>query len=110
MLWSFGEVTFTMRLSCTCSVRLHPTPQYGHTVVVSLWRDTSHVPSARMSNSVDGIKAPVGHTAMQFPQYTQAESGRAASNSTAMRASNPRPATEMAKVFWNCSPQASTHW
>src|SRR6266567_9270067 len=30
--WSAGEVTFTIASSCTCSVRLQPTPQYGQTV------------------------------------------------------------------------------
>ncbi len=25
--WSWGEVTFTIRLSCTCSVSVQPTPQ-----------------------------------------------------------------------------------
>jgi len=43
------------------------------------------------------MSAPVGQTPMQLPQYTQAESGRPTSNSVEMRASNPRPATAMAK-------------
>ena len=33
--WSSGLVTLTIVLSCTCSSRLQPTPQYGHTVVVT---------------------------------------------------------------------------
>ncbi len=52
-----------------------------------------------MSNSVFAISAPVGQTAMQLPQYTHADSGSATANSVLMRASNPRPATAMAKVF-----------
>ena len=35
MSWSSGEVTLTILLSCTCSVRLQPTPQYGQIVSVS---------------------------------------------------------------------------
>ena len=62
-----------------------------------------------MSYSLANISAPVGQTPMQLPQYTQAESGRPTSNSVEMRASKPRPATAMAKVFWASSPQASTH-
>ena len=34
MAWSCGLVTFTIRLSCTWSVRLQPTPQYGQIVSV----------------------------------------------------------------------------
>jgi FdhD/NarQ family len=39
--WSKGEVTFTIRLSCTCSSRLQPTPQYGQMVVVTVGLDPS---------------------------------------------------------------------
>ena len=39
--WSNGEVTLTMRLSWTCSVRRQPTPQYGQTVSVRVWRASS---------------------------------------------------------------------
>ncbi|GGW83434.1 hypothetical protein GCM10010320_76800 [Streptomyces caelestis] len=78
-------------------------------MVVSVCRDSSHVPAARMSNSDLNDSAPVGHTSMQFPQYTHAESVSGASCSTAIRASKPRPATEIAKVFCHWSPQASTH-
>jgi hypothetical protein len=46
---------------------------------------------------------------MQLPQYTQADSGSGTSNSVEMRASKPRPATEIANVFWASSPHASTH-
>src|SRR3954451_25451299 len=106
---SCGEVTFTISLSCTCRVRLQPTPQYAHTVVVSVCADSSHVPAVRMSNSDLKDRAPVGHTSMQLPQYTHAESVRGASCSTAIRASKPRPETEMANVFCHWSPQASTH-
>ena len=52
-----------------------------------------------MSNSSFAINAPVGHTAMQLPQYTHAESGNGTASSVEMRASNPRPAIAMAKVF-----------
>jgi hypothetical protein len=45
------------------------------------------------------MSAPVGQTAMQLPQYTQAESGSGTANSVEIRASNPRPATGRAKVF-----------
>ncbi len=62
-----------------------------------------------MSNSDLNIRAPVGQTPMQLPQYTQAESGRGASHSVEIRASKPRPATAIAKVFWASSPHASTH-
>src|SRR5688572_2132033 len=107
--WSEGLDTLKISLSCTCSVRLQPTPQYGHTVVVVCCRSGAQSPARRSSNSAVGSSAPVGHTAMQLPQYTQADSGRVASNSVAMRASKPRPAAEMANVFCHCSPQASTH-
>lgn len=106
---SCGEVTFTISLSCTWSVRVQPTPQYAHTVDVRVCRDSSQVPAARMSNYVLGASAPVGHTSTQFPQYTQAESVSGASCSTAIRATKPRPATEIAKEFCHWSPQASTH-
>ena len=56
-----------------------------------------------------GMSAPVGHTPMQFPQYTQAEPGKVTSYSVDIRASKPRPATAIAKVFCASSPQASTH-
>ncbi len=46
---------------------------------------------------------------MQLPQYTQAESGSGVSNSVAMRALNPRPATAIANVCCASVPQASTH-
>ena len=46
---------------------------------------------------------------MQLPQYTHAESGSGLAYSVEMRASKPRPATVMAKVFCHWSPQASTH-
>ena len=55
------------------------------------------------------MSAPVGHTAMQLPQYTHAESGSGLAYSVEMRASKPRPATVIANVFWYCSPHASTH-
>src|SRR2546421_10804173 len=107
--WSSGEVTFTISSSCTCSVRLQPTPQYGQTVSTSDCFDSSQVPAWRSSNSLVGIRAPVGHTAMQLPQYTQADSGSVTSNSVEMCASKPRPATAIANVFWWSSPQAETH-
>ena len=88
---------------------MQPTPQYGHTVSVTVCRDSSHVPAARMSCSLLNISAPVGHTPMQLPQYTQAESGSPTSNSVEMCASNPRPATPIAKVFCASTPHASTH-
>src|SRR6059036_929299 len=63
---------------------MQPTPQYGHTVSVTVCRDSSHVPAARMSCSLLNISAPVGHTPMQLPQYTQAESGSPTSDSFAI--------------------------
>src|SRR6185295_6165046 len=41
--WSSGEVTFTIASSCTWSVRLQPTPQYGHTVSTCDCCASSHV-------------------------------------------------------------------
>src|SRR3954465_1380768 len=109
MSWSSGELTLTISLSCTCSVRLQPTPQYGQIVSACVWLDSSQLPSSRSSCSEANISAPVGQTAMQLPQYTHAESGSGLANSVEMRASNPRPATVMANVFCHCVPQASTH-
>ena len=62
-----------------------------------------------MSNSDLNISAPVGHTPMQLPQYTQADSGSGRPDSVEMCASKPRPATAIAYVFWASAPQASTH-
>ena len=56
-----------------------------------------------------GVEASLNDTSTQLPQNTQAESVSGASCSTAIRASKPRPATEMAKEFCHWSPQASTH-
>src|SRR5712692_10561262 len=98
-----------MLLSCTCNSRLQPTPQYGQMVVVTVCRDSSHSPAWRNSYSLAGMSAPVGQTPMQLPQYTHAESGRLTSNSVEILASNPRPATAIAKVFCASSPHASTH-
>ncbi len=98
-----------MRPAWTVSSRLHPTPQYGHTVRVTVWASGSQAPAARSSCSDRNMRAPVGHTAMQLPQKTQAESVRGRSCSTAIVASNPRPATVMAYVCWAASPHASTH-
>jgi len=39
------------------------------------------------------IRAPVGQTPMQLPQYTQADSGSGTAASVEIRASKPRPAT-----------------
>src|SRR5206468_656340 len=66
--WSSGEVTLTISSSCTCSVRLQPTPQYGQTV--STWDCSSSCqsPVRRSSNSLVNMSAPVGQTAMQLPQ------------------------------------------
>ena len=44
------------------------TPQYGHTVSVTVWRSAFQLSVRRISNSVFEIRAPVGHTPMQFPQ------------------------------------------
>ena len=107
MSWSSGEVTLTISLSCTCSVSVQPTPQYGQIVSVCAWAASSHVPAARRSCSLLNMSAPVGQTAMQLPQYTQAESGSGTANSVAMRASKPRPATAIAKVFCQSLPQPS---
>src|ERR1051326_303681 len=107
--WSSGEVTFTILSSCSCTVRLQPTPQYGQIVVVCSWRDSSHVPVWRISYSLLNISAPVGQTPMQLPQYTQADSGSGTWNSVAIEAEKPRPETAMAKVFCASTPQASTH-
>src|SRR5882757_8132971 len=106
---SIGDVTFTMRLSCTCSVSVQPTPQYEQIVSVCVCLVSSQVPAFRMSCSLLNINAPVGHTPMQFPQYTHAESGSGTFSSVEMRASNPRPATAIANVFCASVPHASTH-
>ena len=37
-------------------------------VSVVVWRSGVPLPAARSSHSVEGISAPVGHTAMQLPQ------------------------------------------
>src|SRR5687768_4119607 len=91
--WSIGDMTRTMLLSCTCSSSVQPTPQYGQMVSVTVCFDSSHVPSWRMSYSDLNMSAPVGHTPMQLPQYTQADSGSGVSNSVAIPAPKPRPAT-----------------
>src|SRR5206468_8521799 len=104
-----GEVTRTIRLSCTWSSSVQPTPQYGQIVSVTVCFDSSHVPACRMSCSDLNISAPVGQTPMQFPQYTHAESVSGRSDSVEMCASNPRPATAIANVFWASLPHASTH-
>ena len=64
-----------MRSSWTCRSTTQPTPQYGHTVDVTVWTEGSHVPASRMSYSGFAINAPVGQTPMQLPQYTHADSG-----------------------------------
>src|SRR5947209_17883554 len=107
--WSCGEVTLTISLSCTCSSRLQPTPQYGQTVVTTFSFSGSQVPATRLSYSAFDISAPVGQTAMQLPQYTHADSGSSTSSSVEMWESKPRPATAIANVFWWSSPQAETH-
>ncbi len=107
--WSSGEVTFTIALSCTWTSRSQPTPQYGQIVSVTCWRDSSQVPASRISCSLRNMSAPVGHTPMQLPQYTQAESVSVTSNSVEIRASKPRPATAIANVFCASTPHASTH-
>src|SRR5439155_27331017 len=67
-LWSSGDVTLTTELSCTCSSSMQPTPQYAHTVSVTVCLLSSHVPACRMSYSLLNISAPVGQTPMQLPQ------------------------------------------
>ena len=67
-------------------------------VFVSVCAASSHAPAARMSNSVLKLRAPVGQTAMQLPQYTHAESVSGASCSTGMVFPKPRPATAMATL------------
>src|SRR3954453_13521604 len=106
--WSSGEVTLTIASSWTCSVRLQPTPQYGHTVSTSDFSSCFHSPACRNSYSCVGINAPVGQTAMQFPQYTHADSGNGKGGSVGMFESKPRPATALAKVVWYCSEDAWT--
>src|SRR4051812_6941937 len=98
--FSNGDVAFTISPLSTCSRSVQPTPQYGQMVSVCVMRESSHVPAARLSNSVFAMSAPVGQTAMQLPQYTQADSGSGTANSVEMCASNPRPATAIANVFW----------
>ena len=66
--WSNGEVTLTMRLSWTWSVRRHPTPQYGQMVSVRVCASSFQRAAWRRSNSARPTSAPVGQTAMQFPQ------------------------------------------
>ena len=106
---SLGEVTLTIRSSWTWRLTAQPTPQYGQIVSVTAWADSSQVPASRMSNSDLNMSAPVGQTPMQLPQYTHADSGSGTADSVEIRASNPRPATAIANVFWASSPQASTH-
>src|ERR1700675_2129694 len=101
---SQGEVTFTISLSCTCTSSSQPTPQYGQIVSVTACADSSHVPACRMSNSLVNIKAPVGHTPMQLPQYTHADSSSGTAYSVEIRASKPRPATAIANVCWASVP------
>src|SRR3954469_19067170 len=98
--WSSGDVTLTISFCWTCSSRLQPTPQYGHTVDTTVSPPGSHVPATRLSYSAFDINAPVGHTAMQLPQYTHADSGSVTSSSVEMCAPKPRPATAIANVFW----------
>ena len=106
---SSGEVTFRILSSWTCSSTAQPTPQYGQIVSVTVCCAGSQVPAARMSYSGLAIRAPVGHTPMQLPQYTHADCGSGTACSVEIRASNPRPATAIANVFCASSPQASTH-
>src|SRR5262245_19293393 len=106
---SQGEVTCAMSLSCTCTSSSQPTPQYGQIVSVTVCSSSFQVPASRISCSLRNISAPVGHTPMQLPQYTQADSGRPTSNSVEIRASNPLPATAIANVFCASTPHASTH-
>ena len=44
MALSSGDVALTISPSCTCSVSVQPTPQYGQIVSVVVWRDSSHAP------------------------------------------------------------------
>lgn len=67
-------------------------------VSVTVCLDSSQVPACRMSYSDLNISAPVGHTPMQLPQYTHAESGSVGSDSVEIRAPNPRPLTPTANV------------
>jgi hypothetical protein len=83
--FSSGDVAFMITPSSTCNRSVQPTPQYGQIVSVAVMRDSSHVPSARFSYSVVAINAPVGHTAMQLPQYTHADSGSGTANSVDLR-------------------------
>src|SRR5713226_9391404 len=106
---SSGEVTLTIRLSWTCRLSVQPTPQYGQIVSVFVWAASFHVPASRISYSDRNMRAPVGQTPMQLPQYTQADEGSGTFSSVEMRASNPRPATAIANVFWASTPHASTH-
>ena len=99
----------TIVLSCTCSSSVQPTPQNEQTVLVTVSSSGCHSPASRRSCSTTDFSAPVGHTPMQLPQYTHAESGSGTANSVEIVASNPRPATAMAKVFCASVPHASTH-
>ena len=67
-LESSGDITFTTSASWTTRSSEQPTPQYGQIVLVTVWVDSSQVPSARMSCSDLNISAPVGQTPMQLPQ------------------------------------------
>ena len=78
-------------------------------VSMTVCADSSQVPASRISYSERNISAPVGQTLMQLPQKTHAEVSSGTSNSVDTRASKPRPATEIANVFWASSPHASTH-
>src|SRR5512137_1536653 len=70
---SSGESTLTIRLSCTWSESVQPTPQYGQIVSVTDWTDSSQVPACRISYSERNIRAPVGQTLMQLPHQTHAD-------------------------------------
>src|SRR5256884_240184 len=101
--WSIGELTFTIWPFCACTVTPQPTPQYGQMVSVRVWRDSSHVPAARISYSILPMSAPVGHTPMQFPQYTHAELVSGISNSVAMSSEKQRPELPIPLQFVACT-------
>src|SRR5260370_8657835 len=88
---SCGEVTFKISLSCTCRVRLQPTPQYEHVVVALVCPGSSYAPEARRSHSRLRIKPPVGHTSMRLPQQSSPASRSGGANSMHTRAFTPPP-------------------
>ncbi len=71
-------------LSCTATSRLHPTPQYVHTVRTFLSTATD-----LLSNTSE--MADVGQACAHAPQLTQSDSKKETSLPLIILESNPRP-------------------